>query len=99
MENIKHVYITEIEGAIEKDDDQIIVRTTLGVYEDIDDAIAAIKKNNIDSYKTTDDVKKELLRSGMADAVLGTMKIGDYIIPEVNATLTKHVLIKSTKGS
>ena len=93
MENIKHVYITEIEGVIEEDGDQVIVRSILGVYEDIEDAIAKIKKYNDDNYSTIDDIEKELLRSGMADAVLGMMKIGDYTVPEVNATITKHVLI------
>lgn len=97
MENIQHVYLVEIECLLPIEGDLVKIRNVVGLYEDIDVAIAGLLMND-DSDLTIDDVKKELARCGMAESTWGPTKIGNEIAKDVHVTMTEHALIKK-KGS
>lgn len=98
MNDIKRVYLVELVCNLTINGDPVKVGNTIGIYEDIDDAIDAMMIND-DSELTIADAKKMLQRCGTAESTWGATKIGSHIATKVHVTTTEHVLVKSSKGS
>ena len=98
MNDIKRVYLVELDCTLEIGNDRVKVENTIGIYEDIDDAVNAMMMND-DSELTMEDAKNEILRCGTMETMWGPTKIGNFIATKVRVTTTEHALVKSSKGS
>lgn len=97
-QNNKRVYEFSVDYDTTIGIDKLHAHNTVGIFEDIDDAIKAALANSDDDW-TEQDARDGLEDEGTVDICWHSMKVGELYANHVVATLTEHVLITSSKGS
>lgn len=96
-ENNKRVYEFSVDYDTSIGLDKLHAHNTVGIFEDIDDAIKAALIN-ADSDFTEQDVKDGLEGEGTVNICWNSMKLpAELYANHVVATLTEHILITSSK--
>ena len=95
-QNNKLVYEVSVDYDTTINGDKLHAHNTIGIYEDVDDAVEAAMINSDDDL-TAEDAKRSIDLEGYVGICGHPMMIGGVYAKHVVATVTEHALITSTK--